>query len=135
MALSDKLYSLRKKNGLSQEQLAEQLHVSRQAISKWESGTIPESDKLISISNYFNVSLDYLIKEDNDLSDNKKQNEKSIQLKCKPRWLMGLVLTIAGFICLIVWGLISIFHSQVTNQSVMQDWGPVPWEQRCFDER
>ena len=38
MALSDKLYMLRKKSGLSQEQLAEQLVVSRQAISKWESG-------------------------------------------------------------------------------------------------
>ena len=38
MALSDKLYMIRKKSGLSQEQLAEQLSVSRQAISKWESG-------------------------------------------------------------------------------------------------
>lgn len=44
MALSDKLYMLRKKSGLSQEQLAEQLVVSRQAISKWESG---QSDVLI----------------------------------------------------------------------------------------
>ncbi len=43
MALSDKLYMLRKKSGLSQEQLAEQLSVSRQAISKWESGqSVPE---------------------------------------------------------------------------------------------
>ena len=43
MELSEKLYSLRKKSGLSQEQLAEQLGVSRQAISKWESGqSVPE---------------------------------------------------------------------------------------------
>ena len=67
MALSEKLYELRKKGGLSQEQLAEQLGVSRQAVSKWESGkAVPESDTLISISKYYNVSLDYLMKE-NDL--------------------------------------------------------------------
>jgi len=54
MELSEKLYSLRKKSGLSQEQLAEQLGVSRQAISKWESGqSVPESEKLIAISNFF----------------------------------------------------------------------------------
>ena len=62
MALSEKLYELRKKRALSQEQLAEQLGVSRQAISKWESGkAVPETDTLISISKYFDVSLDYCL--------------------------------------------------------------------------
>lgn len=71
MALSDKLYMLRKKSGLSQEQLAEQLIVSRQAISKWESGqSVPESEKLIAISNYFDVSLDYLLKDENENESN-----------------------------------------------------------------
>ncbi len=57
MAISEKLYALRKKSGMSQEQLAEKLNVSRQAISKWESGSaMPETEKLIAISNYFNVS-------------------------------------------------------------------------------
>ena len=65
MALSEKLYALRKERGLSQEQLAEGLKVSRQAISKWESGqSLPESDKLLALSEYFGVSLDYLLKED-----------------------------------------------------------------------
>ena len=64
MALPEKLYTLRKKSGLSQEQLAEALNVSRQAISKWEGGsTMPESDKLLALSNYFGVSLDYLLKD------------------------------------------------------------------------
>lgn len=63
MALPEKLYTLRKKSGLSQEQLAEALNVSRQAISKWEGGSAtPESDKLLALSNYFGVSLDYLLK-------------------------------------------------------------------------
>lgn len=63
MALPEKLYTLRKKSGLSQEQLAEAPNVSRQAISKWEGGSaMPESDKLLALSNYFGVSLDYLLK-------------------------------------------------------------------------
>ena len=58
MALPEKLYALRKKSGLSQEQLAEALNVSRQAISKWEGGSaMPESDKLLALSNHFGVSL------------------------------------------------------------------------------
>lgn len=69
MALSEKLYALRKKCGLSQEQLADKLDVSRQSVSKWESGiSVPESEKLIAISNYFGVSLDYLMKEHNEQS-------------------------------------------------------------------
>ena len=64
MALPEKLYTLRKKSDLSQEQLAEALNVSRQAISKWEGGSaMPESDKLLALSNYFGVSLDYLLKD------------------------------------------------------------------------
>ena len=64
MALPEKLYTLRKKSGLSQEQLAEALNVSRQAISKWAGGSaMPVSDKLLALSNYFGVSLDYLLKD------------------------------------------------------------------------
>ena len=64
MALPEKLYTLRKKSGLSQEQLAEALNVSRQAISKWEGGSaMPESDKLLALSNFFGVSRDYLLKD------------------------------------------------------------------------
>ena len=65
MTLGEKIYGLRKNNGLSQEQLAEILNVSRQSISKWEGNvTYPEPDKLIALSDYFQVSLDYLMKAD-----------------------------------------------------------------------
>ena len=63
MSFSDKLQKLRKKNGLSQEQLAAQLNVSRQAISKWEQGTLPDMNNIINVSRYFDCSLDYLINE------------------------------------------------------------------------
>ena len=119
MALSEKLYTLRKKSGLSQEQLAEQLNVSRQAISKWESGTSsPESDKLIAISRYFNVSLDYLMKEDNDQSEDTLQTEqkKSAQVANRTQRSVGFIICIGGIICLIVWGLLSMLNPTASNQ-------------------
>lgn len=59
-----KLQDLRKSKGLSQEALAERLNVSRQAVSKWESGAgYPEMDKLILLSDLFGVTIDYLIKD------------------------------------------------------------------------
>ena len=63
MELTEKLLNLRKANGLTQEQLAEQLGVSRQSVSKWESGqAMPELDKIVSICEIFHVTADYLLK-------------------------------------------------------------------------
>ncbi|HEX3039732.1 MAG TPA: helix-turn-helix transcriptional regulator [Caproiciproducens sp.] len=61
---AEKLQTLRKGNGMSQESLAEALGVSRQAVSKWESGqSYPEMDKMIALSDLFHVSMDYLVKD------------------------------------------------------------------------
>lgn len=63
MNLSDRIQYLRKVRGISQEGLAEQLGVSRQAVSKWESEqSMPDLDKIISMSDYFEVTTDYLLK-------------------------------------------------------------------------
>lgn len=68
MTLGDKLSKLRKENNYTQEQLANVLGVSRQAISKWESNlTYPETDKLIRISELFECSLDYLLKDTEEI--------------------------------------------------------------------
>lgn len=62
MEFNKKLYELRKQRGLSQEELANKLNVSRQTISKWELGeSTPEMEKLTVLSDYFNISLDELI--------------------------------------------------------------------------
>ncbi len=62
MNFAEKLYTLRTQSGYSQEVLAEKLNVSRQAVSKWETGpTLPETDKLIAIGTLFNVSIDSLL--------------------------------------------------------------------------
>ena len=64
MILADKIMELRKKNGWSQEELASQMGVSRQAVSKWESAaSIPDLDKILRLSQLFGVSTDYLLKE------------------------------------------------------------------------
>ena len=80
MKFSEKLIKLRKENKLSQEQLANMLDVSRQSVSKWESGqTYPEMDKLLSLCKIFKCSLDDLTndeisKEDMSINQNKKNS-------------------------------------------------------------
>ncbi len=64
MDFADKLQSYRKQKGMSQENLAELIGVSRQAVSKWESGqSYPEMDKMIAISDLFHVTVDHLVKD------------------------------------------------------------------------
>ena len=68
MKLSEKIQYLRKEHGLTQEQLAEQCNVSRQAITKWESDiAIPETEKIIFLSKLFKVSIDELLKDELDI--------------------------------------------------------------------
>ena len=64
MQMGDKLTELRRKQGWSQEELAERIGVSRQAVSKWESGqTLPDMDKVLLLSEVFGVTTDYLLKD------------------------------------------------------------------------
>lgn len=65
MILADKIIEERKKNGWSQEELAQQLGVSRQAVSKWESaGSVPDLQKIIQMADLFGVTTDYLLKDE-----------------------------------------------------------------------
>ena len=67
MKLTDKLVKLRKTNGWSQEDLAEKLNVSRQAISRWESGTSqPDASNVLNLSKLFGVTADYLLNDEYD---------------------------------------------------------------------
>ena len=65
MILADKIIRLRKKHGWSQEELAEKMQVSRQAVSKWEGAqTMPDLEKILMLSNLFGVTTDYLLKDE-----------------------------------------------------------------------
>jgi transcriptional regulator with XRE-family HTH domain len=70
MILADKIIELRKKNGWSQEELAEKLSVSRQSISKWESAqSVPDMGRILRLSELFGVSTDYLLKDELEAED------------------------------------------------------------------
>ena len=79
MNLSKNIYNLRKKNGISQEKLAEQIGVSRQTISNWELGeTSPNSEQLLLLANILNVSLDELL--DNEITNLSEKVQKTEML-------------------------------------------------------
>lgn len=65
MILGEKIAQLRRKNGWSQEELADKMEVSRQAVSKWESNqTTPDLERILRLSSLFGVTIDYLLKDD-----------------------------------------------------------------------
>lgn len=110
MKLADKIILLRKQKGWSQEELAAQMDVSRQSVSKWESGaSIPDIDKILLLSQIFGATTDYLLKDDNEGDDNKiKGNPKrhvtrqeatdffAARKKAAPRMALGVWLCIVS---------------------------------------
>ncbi len=79
MSFGENLKNIRKQRNITQEELAENLNVSRQAVSKWESDNgYPETEKLLAISKILNISLDYLLKDSSEMEEKKKTEERSI---------------------------------------------------------
>ena len=117
--LSEKLYALRKKAGLSQEELAEKLDVSRQAVSKWESGSArPDVDRLKALSRFYGIPMDSLLSDDPlpgpeenaDLSEGSAAPQKAADGKrSKPALLsLGVILAFAGALLLLLRGLLAL---------------------------
>ena len=103
MELNEKLLSLRKKNKLTQAQVAETLDVSRQAISNWETGAVlPSTDNLKALSRLYQVPADSLLNDDTDLfagsvektSENNNTNSKFSILKKRRAIILIYLLTI-----------------------------------------
>ena len=95
MNIADRIQSLRKTKGLSQEQLAEKIGVSRQSVSKWESEqSLPDIDRIILISEFFEVTTDYLLK---GIESQKEAGGKSVDAN-----IFTIVATTLNFIGLIV---------------------------------
>ena len=90
MEFYEKLQKLRGERGLTQEELAEALYVSRTTVSKWESGRgYPSIDSLKEISDYFSVTIDELLSSEKLLSIAEKENKENIQSMCD--FLFGLL--------------------------------------------
>ena len=86
MRFEEKIVELRKQKGLSQEELAEQLGVSRQAVSRWELGqTLPDVPNLLQLCELFGVSADYLVRDEEQVTEKSDQSAKRIAKLTKER--------------------------------------------------
>ena len=115
MILADKIMQLRKKNGWSQEELAEKLSVSRQAVSKWEGAqATPDLSKLLAMSQLFGVTTDYLLKDDMEAEEYAQDAEEDSSLRHVTlqqasdflSWRKQAALMIAGGVMLCMAGVI-----------------------------
>ena len=121
MNLAEKILHLRKLNGMSQEELATKITVSRQAISKWELGeSVPDTDNVIQLCKLFGVSADYLLNDDVG-SDMDIPVVRKTQDKIKKKYNRILVFTLAGLLYVIV----SLIIISLTNSFVMVIYGIV----------
>ena len=116
MTLYEKLYNLRRNQGLSQETLAEKLNCSRQVISKWENGTTtPAVEILQKYSELFGVSIDYLVKEEIEEPTSVQPIENNVGNK-NLFGILGLVISLLGCVSLIVFSAISVFSSEAADK-------------------
>jgi transcriptional regulator with XRE-family HTH domain len=98
MNIGKKIHKIRQQKNLTQEQLASDLAISRQAVSKWESGkAIPDIENLMYISNLYDVSLDELIKGDDKVS------QKIVTDASAKKWHKLSILFFAALLIYIVW--------------------------------
>ena len=122
MTLGEKLQKLRTRAGLSQDQLAELLDVSRQAVSKWERNeAMPEAEKVVRISRQFGVSTDYLLLEERRESDGPADARLWDRLKALYRergYLLGWIFAAWG-----AWGLLKSVWNSLITLPVLGGWG------------
>jgi transcriptional regulator with XRE-family HTH domain len=111
--IADRIQSLRKTQGLSQEELAEKVGVSRQAVSKWESEqSVPDLDKVIIMSEYFDVTTDYILKGIEPVKD----------LESNSNAVIGKILFIASTTFIAI-GLFCAFAGWYEEQTADSIWG------------
>ena len=108
MTFGEKLQALRKARGWSQEELATQINVSRQALSKWESGaSVPDTENVVALSRLFGVSTDYLLLENGETTaqavPTAAPSAESKWPIMRIVWLFTMILAILGKIALRIW--------------------------------
>jgi len=110
MSLGERIYKLRTEKNLSQGDLADRLEVSRQSVSKWENNNaVPDLDKIIALSEIFEVSLDVLVKgktteveNTDDIPQNRKESHTTyVENDFPPRKIAGTILLCMGFVVLL----------------------------------
>lgn len=111
MTLADKILELRTGRGLSQGDLAEELEVSRQSVSKWETGqAVPELDKIIKLADLFGVSVDQLVREGEAPEPETPKAEVTERIIYMEKPQKGLTpVQILGVVCAVVGGAMILF--------------------------
>ncbi|WP_156008969.1 helix-turn-helix domain-containing protein [Streptococcus ruminantium] len=113
MNMADRIEYLRKTNGISQEELADKVGVSRQAVSKWENEqSLPDLEKIIIMSDYFGVTTDYILKGIEPVAD---KEQKSSELTSKILYIAS-----TAFVAI---GLFSAFSGWHETQTIDTIWG------------
>lgn len=120
MELKEKLVALRKEKGLTQLAVAERLGVSRQAISRWESGiTLPSTDNLKSLSALYGVPVDYLLNSDAEREDNRVQTDMNCGEQTTPQKKVKRRIIIGFAILLLVVVVVIAFTKERSKQNVL----------------
>jgi len=107
--MKERLVQLRKQAGLSQEELAEKLCTTRQAVSKWECGeSLPSTENLIELSRFYKVSIDYIV--GNEVFDTAVSSTKKKRIRDKDFWLDGIYPIIVTLVYFILGYLFDLWH-------------------------
>ena len=130
MTFGEKLTRLRKREGLSQEALAERLGVSRQAVSRWEqSAALPDAAKLLPCARLFRVEVEWLLDDARGWEDQAQSAEPAQETETRAahgdrRWyIAGGIVTGAGALGLVVMGILSaVFPAVVSEAPIGADW-------------
>jgi transcriptional regulator with XRE-family HTH domain len=124
MAFAETLQLLRKERGWTQEQLAAQIHISRQALSKWEVGSaMPDIEHIIRLSKLFGVSTDYLLLGIQEQSLPPSAQEPSRPWEAKVRIILGVCLSSASLLGLLILGVLSsVFPAVYAVSPVNEPW-------------
>ena len=125
MTFGEKLIRLRRREGLSQEALAEALGVSRQAVSRWEQGTaLPDAAKLLPCARLFSVSTDWLLDEARGWEDQAGQPPAESSASGDGKWyLAGGITAGAGVLGMVVMGILSaVYPARMVEAPVGAEW-------------
>ncbi len=117
MSLAEKIFQLRKQKGMSQEQLADELGISRQSVSKWESGqSAPEADKIVRMSGIFDVTTDYLLKDSVEAPGSEPKQEQKSNKADKIRIILSIIAVVFSLTCIFVIFILSKIYPAPINR-------------------
>ena len=129
MTLGEKLQKLRKGRGWSQEKLAAEIHVSRQALSKWELGSaVPDTENVLQLARLFDVSTDYLLKDELETDERQPQpaSPNPVPKKGIAAVIAGSTLAVISAAGLLIMGILSSLHpAHIDYASVVSGSGEV----------